>query len=402
MIFWTVVGTWTGTLIYDRTQTKKTKQKWCTLVSHIARESLPTNQLPRRMTIYLAAPPSDSLSTTREHFVDYVKPVLVAAAMDWDVVEGRREGDIRAALADRIRRQRHVDGEPVEIPFEETPTSVLDPLRARIGVEQWPGENGDIIVGRNTWKEYVRGLHEGWLGPMDAPPPPPPAPPAESPTVLDTDAASPPPTKVAEIPAEATTPSDSTPSTTAEEAKTSDDPPKEEEPTEPEKPLVPPPYNMPDSYASSHLPPSIPSRFAASTAIHFPHILGFFNTPIRMWRFLNRRSLADDIGRQTAAAVLASHRHYHTTSTGSEASNTLSWEQQDVLVQEEQEWHKSVKEPKEYAPERIWLDDVVIDARIGERMRRFELQAVDEERARAIGRGQAGIPGRTGDAEEKE
>jgi hypothetical protein len=31
-----------------------------------------------------------------------------------------------------------------------------------------PGPKGDLVIGRHTWKEYIRGLHEGWLGPLDA------------------------------------------------------------------------------------------------------------------------------------------------------------------------------------------------------------------------------------------
>ena len=354
------------------------------------------------MTIFLAAPPADSLSTSREHFVEYVKPVLVAAATDWDVVEGRREGDVRAALAERIRRFRNRRGEKVEVPFEDTATSVLDPLRERIGVSEAEGEKGDIVIGRNAWKEYVRGLHEGWLGPMD--------PPAEAakevvktvedseiPVVLSPQAEES-HTDVADAALTAAREE-------AEEAKTTEDK-KEAETEAPAKPLVPPPYNTPESYPSSSLPASIPDYLGPSIAIPFPHILGFFNTPIRMYRFLNRRALADDIGRQTAAAVLAHHRQYTqqdaaSTSNSETDSSTRQWEQQDALRHEEKEWHKSVKDAKEYAKERVWLDEPVVDARIGERMRRFELLQADEERARAIVRGAAGIPGRAGGVEEE-
>jgi import inner membrane translocase subunit TIM54 len=353
------------------------------------------------MTIYLSAPISDSLSTTREHFVEYVKPILVAAAMDWDVVEGRREGEVRAALAERIRRHRHSLGEAVAIPFEDTPTSVLEPLRARIGIQDWLGEKGDIIVGRNTWKEYVRGLHEGWLGPMDAPPPPP-VEVIEAAAVEEDDVpATPAPTHTSTL----ATPTADIPApqearVEAEEAKTPEDT-KPEAPAEPAKPLVTQPYNSPDSYPSSHLPASIPGQLSAAIPIQFPHILGFFKTPIRMWRFLNRRQLADDIGRRTAAAVLSSSRHFHHETSTSDNLAPAVWEQQNELRQEESEWHKSVQAPKEYAKERVWLDEVVIDPRIGERMRKFELTAADEDRAKSIGKGTAGIPGRTGEEEEK-
>jgi len=346
------------------------------------------------MTIFLTAPPADSLSSSREHFVDYVKPVLVAAAMDWDVVEGRREGDVRAALAERIRRYRNRQGEKVEVEFEDTATSVLEPLRERIGVRETEGEKGDIVIGRNAWKEYVRGLHEGWLGPMD-----PPAEPAAEvlQTVEETKTPSAPSQQAEEGHAD-----DAAPTTAeAEEAKTTEDKKEDEAAATPAKPLVPPPYNTPESYTSSSLPASIPDHLGPSVAIPFPHILGFFNTPIRMYRFLNRRALADDIGRQTAAAVLAHHRQYHHSASNGElgGSSPAEWEQQDTLRHEEKEWHKSVKDAKEYAKERVWLNEPVVDARIGERMRRFETIEADEDRARAIGA--AGIPGRTGEGDKE-
>lgn len=320
--------------------------------------------------------------------------------MDWDVVEGRREGDVRAALAERIRRYRNRQGERVEVAFEETATSVLVPLRERIGVRESEGVKGDVVVGRNAWKEYVRGLHEGWLGPMDPPPATEPAAEVSKPVVESN--TTPLPTQ-----GDTAASTEAESATITEETKTTEDK-KEDQP--PAKPLVTQPYNTPSSYASSTLPASIPDHLGPSVAIPFPHILGFFNTPIRMYRFLNRRALADDIGRRTAAAVLAHHRQYqHSASSSSESTSTASnesssnqasstassWEQQSSLHHEEREWHKSVHNAKEYAPERVWLDEVVIDSRIGERMRQFEMIEADEERARAIRRGGAGIPGRS-------
>ena len=81
------------------------------MVSYLAREPLPTTQLPRKFTVFLCAPPGDGLRSAREYFQEYIKPVLVAAAVDWDVVEGRREGEVRAGLAARVRALRRKHGE---------------------------------------------------------------------------------------------------------------------------------------------------------------------------------------------------------------------------------------------------------------------------------------------------
>lgn len=166
-IFWAITGSFAGAVIYDKYQTKRMRGKWVQLVSHIADEQLDTKTLPRKVTIYLQAPPGDGLRTAREHFHLYVKPVLVAAAMDWDVVEGRKEGDVRHKTAEKIRkwRRRRGEGEPVAAGDDGTLT--VEDLREKNGDVEYPGVAGDIVIGRHTWKEYIRGLHEGYLGPAD-------------------------------------------------------------------------------------------------------------------------------------------------------------------------------------------------------------------------------------------
>ncbi len=171
MIFLSITGSWTAAVMYDRREKKKIQKKWIKVVEHIAQEPLDTQQLPRKVTVFLSAPPADGLVPARDHFHEYVKPILVAAALDWDAVEGRREGDVRAGLAERIRKVRKKRGEKSAEPIEEGMQELLEATRQRAGVSEWSGHGGRYcIVGRHTWKEYVRGLHEGWLGPLDIPP----------------------------------------------------------------------------------------------------------------------------------------------------------------------------------------------------------------------------------------
>ena len=358
--------------------------------------------MPRKITIFLSAPPGDGLRSAREYFQEYVKPVLVAAALDWDVVEGRREGEVRAGLAEKVRKLRRKKGEKPETESqhaEEDAEDAIDRVRQSVGVRDWNGANGDLVIGRHTWKEYIRGLHEGWLGPLN-PPPEAPSPSSDN-TPLD-----PIPTTDAQDSSQRDT--TALPTETVEAPKPTPDKPKK-----PSGPI--PPYINPSQYPTLSIAPTAPSILPPSTLLPFPHLLGFFNTPIRIYRFLTRRQLADRVGHDVAALVLGTYtRPYGATSEfsssidpdspsggpmalgsaglegGSIVESGKRWEQQGLLEDEEQEWHKSARKPNpagEEGKERVWLEDMVMDERIGARMRAFELGPEEEAKAVRITNG---------------
>ncbi|KAI1440066.1 mitochondrial import inner membrane translocase subunit Tim54 [Annulohypoxylon stygium] len=360
MIIFAITGSLSAAIIYDKREKKRATARWAKAVSHLAREPIsdPT-QLPRKLTIFLESPPGDGLRVAQDHFTEYVKPILATSGLDWEFVQGRQQGDIRAAVAERIRRAR--DPEAVA----QTKDEITEDVRRRNNTPQWHGARGDIVIGRHTWKEYVRGLHEGWLGPL--------TPPTESeqePTVK----------KIEEEG-----------SSEASEGEKQEPKPEEKPEQKPERPPQPPPYNTTNDYPTSALPLLIPAEFSPSSPIQFPHILGFSNTFIRLRRFLNRRYLADDIGREVAAVCLAAAREYR------EDVDLTQSEQQTALEHEEKDWVKSVwkdEKPKEDdnsatvpttpPKEKIWASPMVLDPRIAMRMRRFEIQPEELARAKEI------------------
>lgn len=398
MIFLTITGSWTAAVVYDRRERKKVQKKWCDLVSHIAQQPLGVKQMPRKLTVFLSAPPGDGIRPSREFFKEYVKPVLVAAALDYDVIEGRKEGDVRYGTAEQIRRLRRRKGEKgAEQPTEEEQPdteTVIQNIRDAVNISFEPGVRGDLVLGRHTWKEYIRGLNEGWLGPVEEPPPAPE--PFSEPLPIH------PPSEVQTDDSAATTELQPAPEKKEEEEK------KEQK----KKPSPPPAYLSTEHYSSSPLSPHIPTQLEPSQPIHQQHLLGFLKTPQRIYNFLNRRHLADQIGRETAAIVLAASRPYEQTSGFATPAADLeadpvatrapendadagivqigqTWEQQSLLNNEERTWHKSVRKPRPEGDttEPIWLNDIVIDSRIGERMRRFELDPEEEARANRIASG---------------
>ena len=420
LIFLSITGSFTAAVFYDRYHKKKAQRRWCSVVSHLAQEPLTPKELPRKITIFLSAPPGDSLRAAREHFHEYVKPVLVAGAMDWDVIEGRREGDVRAGLAEKIRSIRRRQGELTKARVEEAEKEeedLLGVLRKNAGIQDWPGAQGDLVLGRHTWKEYIRGLHEGWLGPLDRPPDPTKFTPSSTSSSSfattngpssDTSTHESPLSDsfVPEETSNATTlSSDASPTTeVSPPALDSENEKKKEENEKSKIPVQAPPYIVPSAYLSASLSPSTPETLPPSTTIPHPDILGFLNTPIRIYRFLNRRHLADQTGREVAALVLATHSRPYNANTEFASSNDpdsspsldsqldgavvaatkQSWEQEEALQHEEKDWHKSAwKGDEEAEGRRVLREPMVLDSRVAGRMRRFDIAAEVEEMAKA-------------------
>lgn len=302
-----------------------------------------------------------------------MKPVLAESGLDWEFRQGRQQGDIRAVVAEEVRKKRRrvekdLDPSGVADEEEETPTQeeIVHAWRQAHGIPEYDGLRGDLVIGRHTWKEYIRGLHEGWLGPLKMPPH---AQPDPEPT-----------------PAEG-----------------------QEEETRAKRPPQPKPYNHVEDYETAHLPLLMPAELGPSTPLPFPHILGFLNTPTRLYRFLNRRYLADEIGREIAAVCFCTYREFREVGDVDDPNSTQRWEQQTALAHEEKNWVKSVwkedqekkqdkkstddasptadgseAEVKPFKKEKIWPKPVVLDPRIAMRMRRFELTPEEEQRAREI------------------
>ncbi|KAL9108864.1 MAG: hypothetical protein Q9227_006395 [Pyrenula ochraceoflavens] len=396
MIFLSITGSFAAAITYDRRQKKKAQQKWCDAVSHLALEPLPVNQLRRKLTVYLESPPGDSLGVSRQYFRDYVKPILVAAALDYEVIEGRKEGEVRYGTAEKIRRlRRKAEGLPVTPGDNETDQEhFVEELREKAGIIPEAGIRGDVVVGRHAWKEYIRGLHEGWLGPLHDPH----KQTRQASKKTTTSEDSPPsPHKVSAMTDSVEAPQANTQTADNEsgEAVPTNEPLSVEAPSvegleekaanETKSPSPPPPYLYTQEYAAAHPSSTLPETLGPTASIPQPHILGFLNTPVRIYRFLNQRYLADDIGRQAAAVALGVCESYNTdfgsnahigidpVSSSPQPEDQTSFEQQELLREEEKEWHKSVRKPKDNESERVWLDEVVIDSRIGERMRKFTI-----------------------------
>ena len=89
----------------------------------------------------------------------YRQPIFVAAAVDFEIIAGKRHGDLATRIAEDIKRQRRIslglespNVPGVPLPMQQTPEERQRRLLA----------GGTVLVGRPAFKEYMAGLRRGW------------------------------------------------------------------------------------------------------------------------------------------------------------------------------------------------------------------------------------------------
>ncbi|KAJ6453454.1 inner membrane protein import complex subunit Tim54-domain-containing protein, partial [Mycena vitilis] len=205
---------------------------------------------PRKVTVYGGKWPGDEdHDQTLKYFRKYVKPILVAAAVDYEMIGGKRLGDIANRVADDIKTQRRLaaglDSRP-EV-FQQLPT-YQTPVEAR----QSELDGGIVLIGRPTFKEFMHGLKRGWTEPLDK---------------VDRD------------------------ELLAQELENDGRFDEEDEPERPEpRPFEPPPPSFtsaPSSTAASPMPAVSP--LPPLLLVPFTDLLGFTKIPLMIWQFFNQR-----------------------------------------------------------------------------------------------------------------
>ncbi|CAG8671775.1 6851_t:CDS:2, partial [Scutellospora calospora] len=143
-----------GFIYRDNVLSKERKQLVERKVAHIALEPMSVHELPRKVTVYLAPPLGDGIHKTRVHFRDYVKPALVAAAMEYELIEGTKPGQLRSKVRDAIieKRKAAKASIPNDIDTNQEPRL----LNKAVG-------DGVIVIGRVSFVEYLQGLNDGCI-----------------------------------------------------------------------------------------------------------------------------------------------------------------------------------------------------------------------------------------------
>lgn len=172
-IFITVTGTLTSLYIYDRNQCKKIRQEYKDKVRFLAEQPMQSNERARKVRILAAkSPGDDDYDKSLLFFKKYVKPILVAAAIDFETLNATRHGGLGREIRERIysRRRQLLGLEQWATPPSTSSSIVPDPtLQGDLPFSRKPQEqledelNGaDVIIGRPALKEWAWGLKAGW------------------------------------------------------------------------------------------------------------------------------------------------------------------------------------------------------------------------------------------------
>ncbi|ODV86496.1 hypothetical protein CANARDRAFT_27693 [[Candida] arabinofermentans NRRL YB-2248] len=144
MIFWTVLGTLSGGIAYDKYQQQQIRLKYIELSKKFGQEHCKSNELPRKIRIYVVPPPNDYLTEGLKYFRKFVKPILNSSAIDFEIYTEERQGDIRYAVAEEIRKLRRAKaGLPDELETtsddNDTTTTTTTSNTSDIDVQKFPG-----------------------------------------------------------------------------------------------------------------------------------------------------------------------------------------------------------------------------------------------------------------------
>ncbi|THH19462.1 hypothetical protein EW146_g1690 [Bondarzewia mesenterica] len=160
LIFIGVTSSVLGFYLYDRRECKRIREHYASRVRYLAEEPLHSLDFPRKVTVYGAKwPGDDDWDRSTKYFRKYVKPILVSAAVDYEIIAGRRHGDLATRITEDIKTQRRI-ALGLEVPNEP-----IMPLPTRQSPEQKQRrllDGGVVLVGRPAFKEYMAGLRRGW------------------------------------------------------------------------------------------------------------------------------------------------------------------------------------------------------------------------------------------------
>ena len=169
-IFIVTVSSLTYLYYDDRKQCRQIREEYCDKVRHLSQERMHPSEWPRKVIVYATrSPGDDDYDKAGRYFKKYVKPVLVAAGIDWEITNGTKHGGLARELQARIheRRRKLLGLEP----WDETSEALGQPITPfSLSPQQELQrelDGGVVLVGRPALKEWAWALKHGWGTPVE-------------------------------------------------------------------------------------------------------------------------------------------------------------------------------------------------------------------------------------------
>ncbi|KAI7873148.1 mitochondrial import inner membrane translocase subunit Tim54, partial [Mucor mucedo] len=166
LIFSGVAGGIAGFVYSSNKYAQDARTRLAQRVSFLADRPCGVHEMPRKVTVYITAPPGDGLEKSRTWFREYVKPILVAGAVDYEIKEAKSPGQIGASVMEEIVQRRR---EAVEVANAESAdheqlkhksdtgfTSPVDNMNNNKKSEVV--SDGILAIGRNANREVLCAL----------------------------------------------------------------------------------------------------------------------------------------------------------------------------------------------------------------------------------------------------
>ncbi|KAJ1946496.1 mitochondrial import inner membrane translocase subunit tim54, partial [Linderina macrospora] len=194
---------------YNKKESKRRLDYYCSRAAHVANEPIGALETPRKVHVYIAAPMGElGTRKARMHFEEYILPVFVAGALDYELtlvndtetvddVEKVVRGGVHSQIAEEIKERRRkqleaTDETGVLKMWRETiderakeneqrdarnkrgenPGEAAVPELGKWKPEPYPGIMDVVAIGRVTWVEAINGISEGALGSLNRTVPP--------------------------------------------------------------------------------------------------------------------------------------------------------------------------------------------------------------------------------------
>lgn len=153
-----------GSVSYDRREAKRIRQSYIDRVRHLGDEVIDaTDFVPRRVAVYSCKLPGDTEDERGLNwFKRYMKPILVAAGIDYTYTNGQIPGSLGRILIAKFKASRLEKEASTKAPhLYDSP----EQSTSKRSLDEPSG--GVVILGRTAWKEYLWALKRGYLDELD-------------------------------------------------------------------------------------------------------------------------------------------------------------------------------------------------------------------------------------------